>query len=66
MRASGKMPTDPLAELRRINLRIAYLTEQLARTRGTKASAAALVGERDELKEHRARLIRRLRENNHG
>ena len=56
------MSTDPLADLRRINLRIAYLTEQLARTRGTKASAAALVGERDELKEHRARLLRLIKE----
>ena len=56
------MPTDPLSDLRRLNLRIDHLTRQLSRTRGTKVRAAVLVGERDELKEERARLLRLLKE----
>ena len=56
------MPTDPLADLRKVNLRIGHITRQLSRTKGTKARAAALVGERDELKEHRARLVRAVKE----
>tara|TARA_S200002703_G_C3668040_1_gene205105 strand:- start:77 stop:253 length:177 start_codon:yes stop_codon:yes gene_type:complete len=56
------MPTDPLADLRRVNLRIDHITRQLSRTKGTKVRAAVLVGERDELKEERARLLRAIRE----